>query len=160
MSKSKVSLASRIRPRGEVQLDVRDASGALVQSMVVRNTITYDGLNAFLWRIHKPTADHYIDRLIPGTGPTPPSKGDIAMVAPLGSSDQVPLTDPNFDMSEATGELVISATLDLTQGNGQTLREVGLRLHTGQLFARQVHPGVPKSGLVTVTYTWRIASTS
>lgn len=139
---------------------MRDASGRLVQSLAIRNTITFDGLNGFLWRMHVPSDDHYIDRLIPGTGSTPPSKGDVAMVAPLGSSDQVALTTPNFTMSAATGELVISATLDLTQGNGSTLREVGLRMHNGELFARQVHPGVPKSGLVTVTYTWRIASTS
>lgn len=154
--------SERLPLRGDLQLEVRKGS-RVVRRIALRNTITYQGRNSLLYLLGQTIGtpgDWRMDRLVPGTNGTPPTVGDIAMGAPLGISDQLILAPSNLTISPATGELIVVATLDTTQGNGSTLREAGIQLANGQLFARQVHPAVPKDALLTVTYTWRVATTS
>lgn len=158
----RVPLAGRLGLRGDLQL-VLAREGAVVRRIAVRNTITYNGRNAFLYLLAQTVGvpgDWRLATLGPGTNGTPPTVGDLSLGAPLGPSDQITLTPGNITLSPASGELVITGTLDTTQGNGSTLREAGLILANGQLFARQVHPAVLKDALLTITYTWRIAVTS
>lgn len=150
------------RLQGEIELHVR-RDGVLVQHIRKRNTIVYDGRNALLYLLAQTVGvpgDWRITRLIPGTDATPPTVGDLAVGAPLGLSDQIVLTAPDYTISAASGELIITGTLDTTQANGFFLREIGLVMSNGELFARQIHPTVEKTAMLTVTYTWRIAVTT
>lgn len=157
MSKKRVRSANAVGVRGEVTIVVR-RPGSPVRRIVVRNTITYLGLNAILALLANDGVG--LGRLVPGTNGTPPTPGDIAMGSPLGPDDQIVLSGPNFTRAPATRELLVTGTLATTQANGETLREIGLRLVDGTLFARQVHPAFEKDGTMSITYTWRIAATA
>lgn len=153
------------KPVGSIQLDVRDVRypNRVPRRFATFNTIVYNGMNSplYLWSqdTGSPT-DWRLVKLIPGTNGTPPTYGDPGLGAPLGAPDEMNLTASNRAVVPTVGELVITATLGTGQGNGNTLREVGLFMGNNQMFARQVHPDVPKTSSITVTYTWRIAITS
>lgn len=156
---------SLFRLRGDLQIDVRHADGSRPKrTYAIRNTIVYDGLNSplYLWTQDTGTpTDWRMVKLVAGTNGVPPSVGDVGLGAPLPDPlDEMPLTLANRSVVPALGELVITVGLSLTQANGQDLKEVGIFMGSGLLFARQIHPTITKNGAITVTYTWRIAVTS
>lgn len=149
--------------RGDIQIEIHRAGESRpLRRYAIRNTIVLGGLNSPLYLWSQDTgspSDWRIVSLIPGTVGTPPTSGDVTLMGPL-SSDVINLTSTDRTVLPASGELVIRGTLTTGQAVGQTLREIGLFLGNGQLFARQVHPAIEKTGAITVTYTWRIAVTS
>ena len=159
-------IRDRARFRGDLQVEIHRADGSFLRRYVVKNLISYNGLNSplYLWAQDGITVtDYQIAQLATGTGGVPPTRGDIGLNAPLGGGPTggiILLAAPNRTPSPATGELVITASLDINHANGFTLLEAGLILGNAQLFARQVHPAIPKTALITVSYTWRIAVTS
>lgn len=153
-----------LKLRGDIQIDIHRAGEPRpLRRYAIRNTIVLGGLNSPLYLWSQDTgspADWRIVRLIPGTVGTPPTTGDVALMSPLPAADYINLTSADRTVLPASGELVLRGTLTTGQAVGQTLREIGLFLGNGQLFARQVHPAIEKTGAITVTYTWRIAVTS
>lgn len=161
MKAQKVSPKVRAAVRGEVTITCQSRSGT-VRRIAVRNTITYLGLNALLALLAQtvdPTT-YAAAKLVPGTSGTPPTPGDLAMGSPVSAPGHITLGGANFSHSWAARELTITATLEEGQANGQTLREIGIALADGSIFARQVHPGFEKTEIMTVVYTWRIAITA
>lgn len=157
-------LAPQFRLRGDIQIELwRPGAERPLRRYAIRNQITYSGYNSplYLWTqdVGVPT-DWQMVKLVPGTNGTPPTIGDVALGSPLGPTDEIVLAAPNRTVVPASGELIITGTLTTLQANGQDLREVGLILGNGQLFARQVYPTISKTGAITVTYTWRIAVTA
>jgi len=125
-----------------------------------RNQITYNGANSalFLWTQDTGVwADWQFTKLVPGTSGVPPTAGDPGVGSPVSLGDQIILSSANRPVSTATSEVIITGSLSLVQANGVNLREVGLILGNGQLFARQIYPVIAKNGSITVTYTWRIS---
>lgn len=166
MKKTNRSVASPAYIRGDLQLEIRDAlSDSVIKRMAIKNTITYKGLLAPLKLLAQDgitVGDYRITRLWAGSNGIAPTRSDTALGSPT-STDSVTggaitLTALNRTISEATSELIITATLGSGRANGTTLREVGLFTANGDMFARQVHPGVEKSSLITVSYTWRLAT--
>lgn len=157
-------LAPQFKLRGDIQIEVwRQGAERPLRRYAIRNQITYNGYNSplYLWTQDVGTpADWQMAKLVPGTNGTPPTIGDVALGSPLGPADEIVLSALNRTVVPSSGELVITGTLTTLQANGQDLREVGLFLGNGQLFARQVYPSIPKTGAITVTYTWRIAVTA
>jgi hypothetical protein len=153
-----------VKLRGDIQIDIyRDGASRPLRRYAIRNTIVYGGLNSplYLWSQDTGTAaDWRLVKLIPGTVGTPPTVGDVALGGALGPSDEINLVAANRTVVPASGELIITGSLTTTQAVGQDLREIGLFMGNGQLFARQVHPVIQKTGAITVTYTWRIGVTS
>lgn len=153
-----------VKLRGDIQIDIhREGCERPLRRYAIRNTIVYNGLNSplYLWAqdTGSPT-DWRLVKLVPGTVGTPPTVGDIALGSALGPSDEINLVAANRNVVPASGELIITGSLTTSQAVGQNLREVGLFMGNGQLFARQVHPVIAKTGAITVTYTWRISVTS
>lgn len=154
--------------RGDLQIVVRSAkTNKILRQIAVKNTITYRGLNAPLYLLAQDgivVADYRITQLWAGTNSTPPSRSDIGLGSALPTDPStgglVTLSAANRSISEPTSELLITASLDTAHANGYSLSEVGLFLANGQMFARQVHPTIPKTGAITVSYSWRIATTA
>lgn len=163
-SNLRVSPARRIKLRGDIQIEIhRPGVARPLRRYAIRNTITYDGFNSPLYLWSQDTGsplDWRMVKLAPGTNGTPPTPGDLGLGGPLSEPDSIPLVAANRTVVPAAGEIVLTGTLSTLQANGQTLREIGLFLGNGTLFARQVYPGIPKTNAITVTYTWRIAVTS
>jgi hypothetical protein len=154
--------------RGDIRIIARDAiTNEIIRNIEIRNTITYVGLTTIvrLWSqrtIVDPT-DLAISALNVGTGTTPPVRGDTALVSevysiPLSDSNKVETTVP------PTFEIKILATLEkgtsISPFNNQTISEAGLFTADGQLIARQIHPGLPKTTAIVIDYEWRISFTA
>jgi len=118
----------------------------------------------------------------------PPTRSDINLQLPLSlsTSKYLSLGDTEKTLSLANPfEMKITATLPTTELNGNDLTEAGLFIrgtttatipappvspdneinpadptHYPELFARQIHPAIPKSNAFVVDYDWRIAFTS
>jgi hypothetical protein len=116
----------------------------------------------------------------------PPTRSDINIQLPLSliASTYISLGDTEKTLSLANPfEMKVNATLAATELNGTDLTEAGLFIrgtttptipappvspaqeltdltHYPELFARQIHPAIPKSAAFVVDYDWRIAFTS
>lgn len=116
----------------------------------------------------------------------PAVRTDINLQLPLSlaGSTYLALGDAEKTLSLANPfEMKINATLATTELNGYDLTEAGLFIrgtttptvpappaspaqeltdltHYPELFARQIHPAIPKSAAFVVDYDWRIAFTS
>jgi hypothetical protein len=160
---SSIKIGDRPRLRGDLELRIQHSESGKERRINVRNQITYDGLNSMLWLWAQDgvvASDYQMQKLVPGTNATPPTRGDLAVLSPVPLADQITLFAPNRTVSTGTGELIITGTLTNAQANGFALAEIGVTLGNGQLFARQVHPTFNKTAAFTLTYTWRFAVTS
>lgn len=152
---------------GALQLVCRNLKTGRKYTRTVFNTITYDGSNSplFLWAPDGITvADWAMNELRFGTAGTPPTRGDTSLVSPLGGGPTggiISIANPsNRQRSEATGEVIITGTLDVNHANGSTLTEIGIFFANGRLGMRQVFPGIPKNDAITVSATWKIGCTA
>lgn len=133
------------------------------------------------------TADFAVAYLRMGTGTTAPTRADINLQTPAPSAASpftLPLDDTNkFLTTSNPFEMKILATLGTGDLNGFALTEAAMLIRGGttptspapptspaiysgspsnypEMFARQIHPAIPKSGAFVVDYDWRIAFTS
>lgn len=106
-----------------------------------------------------------------GTGSTAPTRSDLNLGNPLFGF----VMDDFHKVTGLPGELQFLATMDTTQGNGNTFSEAGLftkgagagaldapgtTVLVPRMFARQIHPAIPKTNVITLSYDWRIAITA
>lgn len=158
---------SGINLEGHLRVIARNAvTGAIVRRISIRNTITYKALDAVVQLISQLTSvtptDHKIAQLRVGTGTTPPVRGDTALQTQVSA---ITLTDANKVLTVSDPfELKILATLvagtDSDPFNGVTLSEAGLFTGAGNMFARQIYPGISKTSALVVDYDWRIDFTA
>ena len=161
MSKQLAHIGSFTKLRGDVNIYVTNVLTKEKVRYRIRNTITYDGLSGIIKLLAQNSgdvlADYQIKSLRVGTGTIAPTRADTALVAEVFS---MPLVDVDRVETIATSQLVITKTLQTTEANGNTLVEAGLFYNNGTLFARQIHPAIPKTVIITVTYEWQISFTS
>jgi hypothetical protein len=151
--------------RGDLTVRTRDAkSGRILRTFEIRNTITYIGMGNCVQLLSQRVADPApatlaLGSLKVGNGTTPPVRGDTALVD--GTPFTITLTDAN-KLPNTLGpfELRIVATLGALDANGKTLSEAGLFAVSGGLFARQIHPAIPKTSAIAIDYDWRISFTA
>lgn len=156
---------STLPMRGDLVVRTRDArTGRVLRSYVIRNTITFVGMGVVAQLLSQRLADPAastlkIASLKVGDGVTPPVRGDTVLV------DGTPFTITLSDANKAPNilgpyELRITATLGAGDANGKTLAEAGLFTAGGGMFARQIHPGIAKTGAIAVDYDWRLSFTA
>lgn len=156
---------STIPMRGDLTVRTRDAAtGRVLRTYEIRNTVTYIGMGVLVNLISQRAADPAaallkIAELRVGNDPTPPVRGDSAM------GDPSPFTIPVNDVNKTPNtlgpyELRVNVTLGANEANGKLLAEAGLFTAGGQLFARQIHPGIQKQAAIAIDYDWRIAFTA
>jgi hypothetical protein len=132
-------------------------------------------------------ADYAVTYLRLGTGVVPPVRSDINLGSPAPSAAaplDLVLGDAEKYLTVSNPfEMKIVATLGAGDLNGLNLTEAGLFIrgtttptipappvspaqnpldltHYPEMFARQIHPAIPKSAAFVVDYDWRIAFTS
>lgn len=176
MSDSKVSIHNGVPLRGDLKVVARDAvTGEIVRRIEIRNTITYLALGTLVELIAQKTSTLYpfgglaIATLRVGSGTIPPTRNDSSLGSEVHS---LALNDANkFLTTNNPFELKIAVTLEAGTSsspfNNVTLSEAGLftagDVASGlapRLFARQIHPGIPKSTALVIDYDWRIAFTA
>jgi hypothetical protein len=155
-------LKSSSSMKGIVTMYVRNArTRELLFRYKHNNQIVYTGINTLIRLLAQNSItpeDYSIGILKVGTNARAPQRTDLDLVAPYHS---MTLTDIDRLESLATGELIITKTLEASEGNAPTpLVEAGLFTVSGSLFARQIHPPVLKTVMITITYEWRLAFTA
>lgn len=124
------------------------------------NLIVDSGLSALSQLIGQTVAtptDLKFDRIRIGTDSTPPAATQTDIIAPLLNDSEQLISTVTENVSSTPGLTEFIATLGTAQGNGETLREVGLFTSNGTMIARQVYGDIVKSSTFAVEYTWRIS---
>jgi hypothetical protein len=173
-------LQDGIPMRGDLCVIVRDAAtGTRLRRFEIRNKITFGAADVLVELLAQreltdpePRAGQ-IYSLRMGTSNTPASRADtnlgaFAIGKRLGVVDKI---------TGIPGELQFVATLEAGDANGLTLQEAGLFTRGARdaasetdapgatpgdvrMFARQVHPPIPKTPAITLEYSWRLAFTA
>lgn len=163
----RVKIQSGIPMRGDMRVVARDAkTGRVIRRIEIRNTITFICTTALVKLLAQRAADPLpstfkLTELRVGTGTTPPVRGDTALVTAVPSIDGGYVTINDVDKLLTTldplFELRNTVTLQAGAANGYTLTEAGLFAADGTMFARQIHPAIPKTAALVIDYDWRIA---
>lgn len=172
-----------IHLRGDLAIRIYDGDDMrnLLRTVLIRNKIMFLAADVLVALIAQRAADYgggattandqlYTMRM--GTSNTAPSRADTNLGAPVIGKV---LTDPAGKITAMPGELQLLATLATTDANGVTLQEAGLFtkgagagtldapgnvVATPRMFARQIHPGIPKTNAIALAYSWTIAFTA
>jgi hypothetical protein len=162
---------------GTIQITVRDArTGRIKSRRTIRNKITYLAADVLVELIAQRATDPVPARdlvysMRMGSSNTAAARSDTNLGAfTIGKA----LADVN-KVTGGPGEITFVATLDAGDANGTTLREAGLFTAGAapstsdvpgttpgvtRMLARQVYPDVPKTGAISVDYSWTIAFTA
>lgn len=159
MSLSKPWLVDKMALRGDLTVSMRRVSDGRVRRIIVQNTITYRGIDSplYLWAPDGISqADYAFNALGLGDNATAPTHGDLALLSQFGS---LALNSPG-NRVRSVGQVEVVATLPAGSLVGNTIREFGIILANGQLFARQTTPDIPLTGLFEIGVSWRITVTT
>lgn len=163
--------------RGTIVMTIRDAKTGRVRSTrTIRNKITYLAADVLVELLAQRTTDpaparDLVYSLRVGSSNTPATRADTNLGAYVFG---MAMGDVN-KVNGAPGEITFVTTLGAGDANGSTLREAGLFTAGAtpstsdvpgttpgvtRMIARQIHPDVPKTGGITVDYSWTIAFTA
>lgn len=162
---------------GTISTTIRDAkTGKVLSRRTVRNKITYLAADILVELLAQRTTDPVPSRdlvysLRIGSSNTAATRSDTNLGAFVFG---MAMADVN-KVNGAPGEITFTTTLGAGDANGNTLREAGLFTAGAspstsdvpgttpgvtRMIARQTHPDVPKTGGITVDYSWTIAFTA
>lgn len=179
MSNSRTRLSDGIPMRGDLTIRVRNArTKKLIRRIAIRNKITFLAADVLVEMLAQRSTDpntayDQVWSMRMGLSNTVASRADQNLGA-FAIGKQL------FDVNKVTGvpgELEFTATLESGDSNGVTLQEAGLftRGNAGsptpsdppgtspgdvRMFARQIHPAIPKTSAIVLEYSWRIAFTA
>jgi hypothetical protein len=181
MSRTQAKLLDGIPMRGDLSILVRSAiSRKVIRRIAIRNKITFLAADVLV---------EMLAQRLPPLDPLPAYDQVWSMRMGL-SNTVASRADQNlgafatgkqlFDVNKVTGvpgELEFTATLESGDSNGVTLQEAGLFTRGSaisptpsdapgtspgdvRMFARQIHPAIPKTSAIVLEYSWRIAFTA
>jgi hypothetical protein len=185
-----IGFSSGIKMRGDLRIVVRSAAtGERLKSIEIRNKIMFLAADVLVELLAQRATDPQPPVFPIAAGPvkTPDEIFSMRMGSsnvPASRSDTnlgaVVIGKELLDVNKVTGvpgEIELIASLGPTDANGATLQEAGLFTRgsapvpspsdppgtvPGQprLFARQIHPAVPKTAAISLDYSWRISFTA
>lgn len=148
-----------MRLRGDLCVTLRRESDGRTRRIVVRNTITYRGIDSptYLWAPDGLTLTDYDFRsLAIGSNATPPTHGDVGLLAQFNTI----AINTAPQRIRTPGQVEVRATIPNSMSLGQTIREFGILLGNGDLFARQTVPDIALTGVYAVDVSWRFGVTA
>ena len=177
------NLDDRIGIRGDLRIAVIDAkTGQVLRRIDIRNKIMFQAADLLVSLLAQRAVDYpgglpgqipndqiYTIRM--GTGSTAPLRTDTNLVNPVFGFH----LDDAHKVTAMPGELQFLATMGTSDGNGNSYQEAGLftkgatsgvldlpgsTVLTPRMFARQVHPAIPKTNAISLQYSWTIAFTA
>ncbi len=183
-----MQLRDGIHLRGDLRIVVADAAGKVLRKIEIRNKIMFAAADVIVSLLAQRVSDfpdgvpnglpprtemlnYGIYTMRMGTGNTAPSRSDLDLVNPIFGF----VMDDAHKVTGVPGELQFLASLGLGDGNGNTFQEAGLftkgagvgpldapgaTVLVPRLFARQIHPPIPKTNAITLAFDWRLAITA
>lgn len=148
-----------MRLRGDLCITLRRVRDGKTRRIVVRNTITYRGIDTptYLWAPDGLTLTNYDFRTLAfGSNATPPTHGDLGLLAQFNTI----AINTAPQRVRSPGQVEVRATVPNNVSLGQTIREFGILLGNGDLFARQTVPDILLNGVYAVDVSWRFGVTA
>ena len=155
----RVSPEEAMKLRGDLCVTLRRVSDGKSRRIVVRNTITYRGIDTptYLWAPDGLTLSNYDFRqLAVGSNATPPTRGDTALLAQF----HAVAINSAPQRVRSPGQVEVRATIPDNVALGQTIREFGILLGNGDLYSRQTVPDILLNGVYAVDVSWRFGVTA
>lgn len=169
------TIRSPLTMKGTLVIEVRTAARRrLLRRITKRNVITFDAgdiVRALVaQRATDPVAANFrMGSMRFGANNTPPLRSDTDLIGEV-VSVRKELTDLQ-KVDGLSGEISFTATLQTSDGNGNTFQEAGLFTHGAgvfsanvggnvKAFARQVHAPIAKTSGVVFDYTWTLQFTT
>jgi len=154
-------ICHQTRPKGTIQMIVRDLSGA-VKEIHRHNTVLRKGREALASSLSNEigsTYDFYIARMLFGDGGTSGSVpkfvntdrnglfGITRSIKPIIST-----IDPNLK-----SQVVFTSVLDYDEANGFALNEMALQMNNGNLYSMATFADLSKTSAIQIVFNWRLS---
>lgn len=141
--------SEKLAPRGVFHLKVMDECGTILEQYTDDNLIVNGGRNAIATLIGSANAEKDVTDIAFGTNGSSPLVTDTAITGAFTKA-------VNAVSYPSTGRVQFNWSLELTEGNGMTIREYGLLCDDGTLFARKTRTEIVKNNTIRLEGTWTI----
>lgn len=147
--------------RGDVKVVLeRDGQQEVIE---FRNTILKTGREALALSLANRVGDDFdffINRMLFGDGGTTgsgsPKSVDSERNGLFGSTRVSKPVVANIDPNNSS-QVIFTSVLAYSEGNGFTLNEMALQMHSGDLYSMATFPGITKTPQMQVTFHWRLS---
>lgn len=148
--------------RGDVKI-VLENNKKDSQVIEFRNTILRTGREALALSLANRVGDDFdffINRMLFGDGGTTgagaPKIVDAERNGLFGSTRVSKPVIANIDPNNSA-QVIFTSVLPYGEGNGFTLNEMALQMHSGDLYSMATFPGITKTPQMQVTFHWRLS---
>lgn len=140
---------SSVQPQGRVTVRAYNADGALVGIERGANLVVTSGREACAILAGSGDTDKIVTLMHFGTSDTATNMSDTAITAPFPKA---------FDgvTYPVAGKVRYIGSLETSENNGVTVKEVGLVCTDGTLFARYVIGSIAKTSAIRLEVTWDV----
>lgn len=144
-----MKITSRLSPTGRVAVRVYDTDGALIQIIKGKNLVVAGGREACAILAGSGDTDKIVDEIQFGTSDTATNINDSSVTSGFAKS---------FDSVAypTAGKVRYIGSLETSENNGVTIKEVGLFCADGTMFARYVIGSIAKTAAIRIEVTWDV----
>jgi hypothetical protein len=153
---------SELECHGDVQVSIKykDQKEKIIK---FKNTILRKGRMALAASLANELGgdfDFFINRMIFGNGGTTgtgvPKQVNTERNGLFGSAVVSKPIISNIDPNNPT-QVVFTSVITFEEGNGETLNEMALQMHTGDFYSMATFPGITKTNQMQITWNWRLS---
>lgn len=143
-----------LKTRGEVKILVIDKDGKVINSQTMNKVVNL-GIEAMLKHING-SYTSLINYFKIGSGTNTAIEADTGLQTPVNFSTGVPTKAFDSVGYPSVKEVKYQLTVDFTEGNGNTLSEIGMFFADNRMFSRFTHQGINKTSYIKIVYQYTI----
>lgn len=143
-----------LKAKGEVKILVIDKEGKVINTQTM-NKVVNPGIEAMLKHING-SYTSLINYFKIGTGTSATQEGDTGLQTPVNFSTGISTKAFDSVGYPSTKEVKYQLTVDFTEGNGNTLSEIGVFFADNRMFSRFIHQGINKTSYIKIVYQYTI----
>ena len=154
-------MKENVKCKGEVQVLIEFLDGSN-DKIEFRNTILQTGREALAMSLANKVGndfDFFINRMLFGDGGTTGGAPRVVSPERNGLFGTTRISKPvvaNIDANNGS-QVIFTSVVTFDEGNGFTLNEMALQLHTGDLYSMATFPGITKTAQMQITWNWRLS---
>lgn len=143
-----------LKAKGTVNIQVINKDGKVIESMTTNKVVDL-GIDALLKHING-AYNGLIETFKIGTGNTAPQGANTDLESPVEFETGVSTKAYDTVGYPSDKEVQYQLTIDFTEGNGNTLSEIGLFFGDGRMFSRFIHQGINKTSYIKIVFQYTI----
>lgn len=143
-----------LKAKGTVNIQVINKDGKVIESMTTNKVVDL-GIDALLKHING-AYNGLIENFKIGAGNTAPQGANTDLENPVEFETGVSTKAYDTVGYPSEKEVQYQLTIDFTEGNGNTLSEIGLFFGDGRMFSRFIHQGINKTSYIKIVFQYTI----